>query len=172
MGRLADRRRQREEETELNLVPVMNMFLVLIPFLLMSASFYQINAINTSVPVRGGPPAASEAGKPQKKAHKLTIVFELKENRVNLSALCDTLSTEALANLETSFTRGKAGAFSEGPIASYLTELKKKYPESDTVLLIPDADVSYNTIIQAMDCARKLKKEVLFPNVVLSASLG
>ena len=39
MSRLTRRKAKTEEEVEVNMVPIMNMFLVLIPFLLMSASF-------------------------------------------------------------------------------------------------------------------------------------
>ena len=44
-------KRREMEDVEPNMVPIMNMFLVLIPFLLMSASFYHIKAVNTSIPV-------------------------------------------------------------------------------------------------------------------------
>jgi biopolymer transport protein ExbD len=55
-------KRKEMEDGEPNLVPIMNMFLVIIPFLLMSASFYQIKAVNTSIPVlsSGGEDKADE----------------------------------------------------------------------------------------------------------------
>jgi hypothetical protein len=40
------------------------------------------------------------------------------------------------------------------------------------MILIPDGGISYNEIIQAMDCARYDETVALFPNVVLSGSLG
>ena len=172
MQRFANRRRQAEADTELNLVPIMNMFMVLIPFLLMSASFYQVHAINTSVPVHSSDPASAGGEKAQKPAHKLTVVFELKEETVKLSALCDTLSADALAPFEATFSRAEADRLSGKSIAAYLRKLKTSYPASDTVLLIPADEVRYDAIIQAMDCARKNNEAVLFPNVVLSASLG
>jgi len=150
----------------------MNMFMVLIPFLLMSASFFQIKAINTSVPVHSSRPAAENDTPPDKVVHKLTVILELKEDRVKVSALSDTLEPETLASLETEFTRTPGRELSVTLIAEHLKKLKTQYPLSDTMLLIPDEDVSYNEIIQAMDCARKYSEEELFPNVVLSASLG
>ena len=165
-------RRAREEDTELNIVPIMNMFMVLIPFLLMSASFFQIKAINTSVPVHSSSPKSEDNTPPKQAVHKLTVILELKDDRVKVSALSDTLEPEMLSRLETEFIRTPGQELSVTLIAEYLKKLKTQYPLSDTMLLIPDEDVSYNEIIQAMDCARKYHEEELFPNVVLSASLG
>lgn len=165
-------RRTRDEDTELNITPIMNMFMVLIPFLLMSASFFQIKAINTSVPVHSSSPKSENSILPKKVVHKLTVILELKDDRIKVSAVSDTLEPGILAGLETEFTRKAGQELSVTLIAQYLRKLKNQYPLSDTMLLIPDGDVSYNEIIQAMDCARKYHEEVLFPNVVLSASLG
>jgi biopolymer transport protein ExbD len=165
-------RRSREEDTELNIVPIMNMFMVLIPFLLMSASFFQIKAINTSVAVHSNSPKSENSSPPEKVTHKLTVILELREDLIKISALSDTLGPEILADLKTEITRPGGQALSVTSIAEHLNKLKIRYPLSDTMLLIPDAEVSYNDIIQAMDCARKYQEKVLFPNVVLSASLG
>jgi biopolymer transport protein ExbD len=164
--------KSRDEDTELNIVPIMNMFMVLIPFLLMSASFFQIKAINTSVPIHSSRPQEKESSPDKDMVHKLTVILELKENTVKVSALSDALSPEILAGLEAEFTHGAGQELSVALIADHLRKLKTEYPLSDTMLLIPDEAISYNEIIQAMDCARRYHEEVLFPNVVLSASLG
>jgi biopolymer transport protein ExbD len=165
-------RRSRDDDTELNITPIMNMFMVLIPFLLMSASFFQIKAINTSVPVHSSSLKSENDTPSNKIVHKLTVILELKEDRIKVSAMSDTIGPTVLAGLETEFTRTPGHELSVTLIANHLKKLKARYPLSDTMLLIPDGDVSYNEIIQAMDCARKYHDEVLFPNVVLSASLG
>ena len=171
MLRSSNPRKLREEDTELNIVPIMNMFMVLIPFLLMSASFFHMKAINTSVPIHSSsPPSPNEA--PEKPADKITVVLHLQEEQVRLSALSDTLDPEVLSKMESQFARKSGQALSVAMIADHLKKLKEQYPLSDTMLLIPDDDVTYNDIIQAMDCARKVNEYVLFPNVVLSASLG
>ena len=53
MSKLIRIRNRMEDDNEVNMVPIMNMFLVLIPFLLMSASFLHLKAINTSIPILG-----------------------------------------------------------------------------------------------------------------------
>lgn len=171
MARLSNSRRSREEDTELNIVPIMNLFMVLIPFLLMSATFFQIKAINTSVPVHNSGPRSEDVVS-QKTVHKLTVILELSADQVKLSALSDTLEQSVLNGLETKFVRTTGQTLSINLIVDHLKMLKEQYPLSDTMLLIPADNVSYNEIIQAMDCAREYDELALFPNVVLSASLG
>ena len=171
MARFNRLKRNGEDETELNIVPIMNMFMVLIPFLLMSASFFDIKAINTSVPIHSDK-MVSEKQEPKLKTLKLTVILELKEDQIKLSALSDTLDEAELAKIETDFPRSAGQSLSVALIGDYLKKVKTQYPDSDTILLIPDDNVSYDEIIQAMDCARKYKEEILFPNVVLSGSLG
>ncbi len=169
MAQFSRLRRRVEEHPELNMVPIMNMFMVLIPFLLMSASFYHIKAINTSVPVHAdtGSQSTSDKG-----PVKITVVLELKQDQIRISALSSSVDEKALSDVETTLTRPPGGEISVVELADYLQKLKDQYPASDTMLLIPDDTVSYREIIQAMDCARRQDTEALFPNVVLSGSLG
>ena len=169
MARLGKIRRSQEEEPDINMIPIMNMFMVLIPFLLMSASFFHIKAINTSVPVHADTPAKVESQKPKA---KITVVLEIKDHQLRISALSDTPNDVALSDMEIVIPRKPGSEISAAELAVNLKKLKAGYPDSDTMILIPDDDVSYREIIRAMDCARSYESEKLFPNVVLSGSLG
>ena len=68
--------------------------------------------------------------------------------------------------------RSPDGSYPLGQLNQYLQTLKGIYPASDTLLLVPDNTVIYESIIQAMDAARSVDDNPLFPNVVLSGSLG
>ena len=169
MARLGRIRHKSEEDTELNMVPIMNMFMVLIPFLLMSASFYQINAINTSLPVhtdtQGNDLLSNEM-------EKITVVLELKENEIRISGLSETPNDLFLSELEMVISRQPENESSMDKLVDSLKSLKSRYPASDTLILIPDEEILYDEIIQTMDCARNCETERLFPNIVLSGSLG
>ncbi len=169
MARFNRTRGAQEEDPDIDIIPIMNMFMVLIPFLLMSASFFQINAINTSVPVHADTPAKMEAPTEQR---KITVVFEIKENQLRLSALADTPNDLSVSEKATVFARPTGTEIANAELGDYLKMLKDRYPDSDTMILIPDDGVSYREIIQAMDCARTHESESLFTNVVLSGSLG
>jgi biopolymer transport protein ExbD len=171
MARFNKLKRTQEEEPDINMIPVMNMFMVLIPFLLMSASFFHIKAINTSVPVHADTPAKQEIQASEKKV-KVTVVLEIKAEQLHISALSDTPNDLALSALEAVIPRPHDGEISVSQVADHLKKLKARFPDSDTMILIPDDDVSYREIIRAMDCARNTESGSLFPNVVLSGSLG
>jgi hypothetical protein len=70
------------------------------------------------------------------------------------------------------FTKHSGMEGAVAAVAEQLKRLKDRFPESDTMILIPDADITYNEIVRTMDCGRAYQSETLFPNVVLSGSLG
>lgn len=168
MARFSKVRRSKEMDDEINMVPIMNMFMVLIPFLLMSASFFHIKAINTSVPVLadGSNDAVSE------KQIIVTVVTKLKVDGIQISTLSKDLSEGDLAALDAEFSFGADSEQAYVAFSEHLKKIKNLYPKSDTLILIPEDEILYDTIIQTMDVARKTEADALFPNVVLSASLG
>ena len=168
MPGLGQRRRKTHEEIDIDLVPIMNMFLVLIPFLLLSASFFHLRVINTSVPVLSE--GAGETLK--KKEAKVTVIVEIKEKGMNLSAISDSLGEQELNRLGAQLDRTGQDEYPLEQMAKFLQGIKESYPASNTLIIIPDECVIYDTIIQTMDAARYSKANPLFPNVVLSGKVG
>ena len=117
MARLGRIRPKSEEDTELNMVPIMNMFMVLIPFLLMSASFYQINAINTSLPVHADT-HASDVSNNEKE--KITVVLELKEKEIRISGLSETPNDLFLSDLKMVISRESDSEASTDELVDFL----------------------------------------------------
>ena len=169
MSSLCSRRRINDEDTDVNMIPIMNIFLVIIPFLLTSVSFFHIKAINTSVPVMAD--SAESDVKPENDI-KVTVIVELKSNALKLSATAEELEPDVLNQFEQTYKSDGAGAYPLSELNQYLQSIKDTYPASNTMILIPDGEIIYDTIIQAMDAARKFDDDPLFPNVVLSGSLG
>ena len=162
------KRREMEEDCEPNMVPIMNMFLVLIPFLLMSASFYHIKAVNTSVPVL----ASSSGETDENKTISVTVIAELKKDSLKLSAMSDKLTGDELNQFKVEYPMENESSYPLEKFSAHLQSIKNQYPKSDTLILIPNEKTDYNTIINAMDTARKIDEITLFPNVVLSGSVG
>lgn len=162
-----------DDNTEIEMVPIMNMFLVLIPFLLLSASFFHIKAINTSVPVLSAPAAGeTDSSKPKKSDIKVTVIVELREKAINITAMSDELEYKDLTRLGSHMKFNKESGYPMGKLAEHLKYVKNIYPKSDTVILVPTENVEYGTIIQTMDHVRAVDSTELFPNVVLSAKVG
>lgn len=177
-------------DVEIDMVPVMNMFLVLIPFLLMSSSFLHLKAINTSVPVKST--QASEQLDPKKSDIKLTIIVDLAGDKMAVSATSEELTEAQLQVFDKSLAKKAKADYPFAEFTQTLAAIKAQYPKSDTVIIMPDDAVKYNDIIKTMDAARQQQnqavlsesdgannsklaasaKQVLFPHVVLSAKAG
>jgi biopolymer transport protein ExbD len=165
MKRFVRQKKSNDTDTDIDMVPIMNMFLVLIPFLLSSASFFDINAIHTSVPVKQ---TNATQDKLQANKEKTVIpVIEMQANKIVLYALSEHLTAKDLSKWDMSFQK-QGMDFPLTDIQTYLQDMKNQYPKSDTILVIPDDDILYETIIQTMDIARNATQTQLFPNVVLS----
>jgi biopolymer transport protein ExbD len=159
------------EDDEIELVPIMNMFLVLIPFLLLSASFFHIKAINTSVPVMSSSDSRTSTT-PQKSNAKVTVIVEFKESVLLVSAMSSDLTYNELSKLETELPAKNQKEYPLNDLADHLRYIKGMYPKSDTLILVPDTTVVYGTLIETMDAARSKNSQELFPNVVLSEKIG
>jgi len=168
MSKLGRHRATTEQQTDIDMVPVMNMFLVLIPFLLMSVSFFHIKAINTSVPVL----AQGKNSGHEQITEKVTAIVEIEPVGFHVSAISDSVEPEELDKWDARMPKDAEEAYPMDQLVAQLNKLKVSYPASDTLIIIPDESILYNTIIQAMDVARYYHDDSLFPNVVLSGKVG
>lgn len=158
-----------ETNVEIDMVPVMNMFLVLIPFLLISSSFLNLKAINTSIPVKSE--SSSELTEEQSEV-KLTLMVTLSEDSVSVKPTASELSIEELEKLDFTVARKETDElFTE--LTAKLQQLKQRYPNSDTMILSPEDSVPYESMVRIMDAARGINpEEPLFAKVVISGILS
>ena len=68
-------RRSMQAEEELNLIPIMNLVSILIPFLLMAAQFVHLAVIDSTLPAIGPPQEVEEEEKPDKPPLQLSILI-------------------------------------------------------------------------------------------------
>jgi biopolymer transport protein ExbD len=169
------KKKREQEPVELNMIPIMNLFLAMIPFLLSCAAFFQAAQINASVPALSeGSDASSD--EPAKELKKITLNLQIKKEGFFLSASGDQPPAEIKGIARTIAKKGDEYDFEE--LAKVCKSLKAKYDKSDTVILLPIKEISYETLIHAMDAARdyvidkKLDhRSPLFNNAVVSSLL-
>lgn len=168
------RRRGGEEQadTELNLVPIMNLFTVLIPFLLLSAAFIQVKVINASVPAiaDGSDPEREQEAYDQR---PVVVNLQVQSAGYAVSASGEDLSAEELRKLTARIGR-KQREYDRDALQRYLVAVKQRYPKSDTIIIAPDPEIPYQRIIEVMDTSRELPgadgaKRYLFPKVVVTS---
>ena len=168
MATLGQRRRNAVLECEIDMVPIMNMFLVLIPFLLASSTTLFLNGINTSVPVLA---QTSEAVAQEKKSEiKITATVKLEDYQLVLQATSQELPEDKLKELDRTLPNS-AGQYQYAQLALALLNIKSLYPNSDTLILIPGERIIYDRIVKTMDVARAYDGQQLFPNVVISGQV-
>jgi biopolymer transport protein ExbD len=152
------KRRRAEEPVEMNMVPIMNLFLAMIPFLLSCAAFFQAAMINASVPALSegsDEPAPDE--EPKKELKKITLNLQVTKDGFTLSAQGDQPEDELKAIAKT--IPKKDGEYDYETLATTCKELHDKYNKSDTVVILPDKDVLYDTLVQTMDASRERVKD-------------
>jgi biopolymer transport protein ExbD len=170
-GRLGMDSHTRDEDV--NLVPIMNLFVVLIPFLLMSAAFFHISVINASVPA-----LQKEKTDLAKSDVAVTMMVRMKPEAFTITASSDTLPRGELDMLRAEIPRTGDGKGLQS-LSDHMLACKQKYPKSETMLLVPDASIEYQEVIRAMDSGRWVEVDQegakvrydLFPNVVISGML-
>ena len=173
---LGDRRRLGDgygQSEDINLVPIMNLFVVLIPFLLMSAAFFHISVINASVPA-----LQKEKTDLAKSDVAVTMMVRMKPEAFTITASSDILPRSELDKLRAEIPReGEGKGLQE--FSDHMLACKQRYPKSETMLLVPDASIEYQEVIGAMDSGRwtELVQEGatvrydMFPNVVITGML-
>lgn len=128
--------RYMRKPAELMLVPMIDIFTVLVTFLLMTAVFSRIAVVELDLPsAAGGPPVT----KPQ---FRLEVIvrqagFEL------------TNGTEVIAAVPK-----QGGAYDLRTLSELARSLKEDHPDVDDASVLLEPEVSYDDLIQVMDAVR------------------
>jgi biopolymer transport protein ExbD len=140
-------------QVELNLTAVMNIFLILIPFLLLTAVFVRISVLELSLPRLDRKRAASsDVVKPKSVVLNILLIketgFELKSPNLKFSPITKRNDTFDYVQLD-----------------QQLQRIKSTHPDSEDIMISPEDTISYDTIIQVMDRCR----DSGFGNISISA---
>ncbi len=159
-------------EAEPNLIPVMNLFVAMIPFLLLAVAFFQVGVIPTTLPTHT---QNSTDVAPSRNA--VTVSLVVNDEGFSLTAMSTALSEEQLATLASTIAK-RDGEFDHDALRTALQSIKARYQESDTIILLPTQTVPYGEVVRIMDTAREIvspdggsQRTPLFPVVVLSRTV-
>ncbi|TNE44784.1 MAG: hypothetical protein EP343_29430 [Deltaproteobacteria bacterium] len=171
---------EEEEFEDINIMPLMNIIMLLIPFLIISAEFITIGVINVSAPkMSTGEPTQSEPQKKKKKPLNLTISvtsrgFTIITRGSKISQGCD-MSAAAMQNPQKKLPtiRKLSDKYDYKKLQGCLTKIKKLFPDEKRVIIMSEPKIQYKVIVGIMDHSREKEvlKNDLFPEVVLSAGV-
>lgn len=164
-------RRRGEAPEDINLIPLMNLFVTMIPLLLLSAAFYHVGMVSVSVPsqARGGEERVLGQ-------HAVDVSVQMTAEGYTVTASSDKQNDPALRRYD-AVVRKRRGAFDTQALRRALARIKRRYHESDTVVVVPSRETRYEEMIATMDAARYYahtpssgrRPPSLFPVVVVAA---
>ena len=165
-----------EHETELNLVPYMDIMLNLIMFMLFSTtSLTQMGVIQISLPQYGDGPTDVTDEDP-KEAVEITLAI----SNLGFSVMANGVEVDGKVD-EPTIPRGGVGRLWDyEALGAKMEAIKAIYPEEETLVIVASEDIEFEVIVSSMDAAREVILESvegeggapgnrhLFPDVVLS----
>ncbi|MDH3572653.1 MAG: biopolymer transporter ExbD [Desulfobacteraceae bacterium] len=157
MTRRHHNKRRREETPGLDITTFLNLMVVLIPFLLISAVFSRVTIMELTVPTSAG---GSISNTPN---FAIEVIVRKKGFEI-----ANGSSVEAAIPK-------KDDQYDMQMLYEMLKRLKARYPEKDDATVLMEPDIEYDYLIQIMDAVRgaeehvagseEVKKMVLFPNI-------
>ncbi|MDX2479497.1 MAG: biopolymer transporter ExbD [Desulfuromusa sp.] len=154
--RYQSRKRQgMRENPELDITSFLNLMVILIPFLLISAVFSQVTILELSVPTSAGGAATD----------KPNYTIEVIVRKTGLELGNGVQIVAAMPKEE--------GQYNLDQLTAMLVRLKNDYPQKDDATVLMEPDIEYETLITIMDRVREtevpsennedIQKLVLFP---------
>lgn len=149
----------------------MNLFVTMIPLLLLTAAFYHIGMVSVSVPTQSEEESDVAAGKAA-----VTVNIQIDSKGYTLTASSGTLSEAELKALD-AFIPKKGKEYNYDKLTKTLERIKRRYEQSDTIMVVPSKNTKYQDMISTMDAARNMEVKVqgkkrkipLFPVVVVTS---
>ena len=131
------RRNHRHEPADINITAFMNLMVILVPFLLITAVFSRITILELNLP------AAGSTSEQQEQQFELEII--VRESGVEIGdrnggLIKRVAVTEQGHNLN--------------EISELLQQIKARFPEKLNATLLLEENISYDTLVQVMDSIR------------------
>ena len=130
--------RRQVEATELNITAFMNLMVILVPFLLITAVFSQRAILELNLPGASSEPAADPA-------ETIQLEITVRAQRIEVGDRNGGLLS-SIENID--------GAYDLTRLANKLREVKILNPDKLDCTLLLEAEIEYDTIVQVMDTLR------------------
>ncbi|UCF30623.1 MAG: biopolymer transporter ExbD [bacterium] len=148
------KRKGKEYFFDLNLAPLLSLFVALIPMLLLTAIFQSVGIVNLYLPTAEENPSQTADTNP---AVDFTLAVSLSPGVVSL-----------MVDDQVLFSERHDGDLDLAGLDRELTNIKEKHPDKKDIVLLLDGSILYQTIIQVMDSVRERDGRELFPEISLA----
>ena len=123
------------------LVPMIDIFTVLVTFLLMTAVFARITILDLDLP-------SAASASPAKPEFRLEVI--VRKEGLELTNGTDRIA--AIPNVD--------GAYDLKTLTDLAMSLKRDYPETDNASVLLEPEVEYDSLVQVMDAIRTVDSSV------------
>ncbi len=132
-------RRQNQETAELNITAFMNLMVILVPFLLITAVFSRLAVLELNLPG-----SSTEPVEPQDQTFQLEVI--VRKNKIEIGD-----RNQGLLGV---YPNSDGGDYDYEALSGKLSELKDRYPTKTNASILLESDIEYNTLVQVMDRVR------------------
>ena len=146
------------DAAELNITAFMNLMVILVPFLLITAVFSRLAILELNLPG-----SSNEPVDPQDLTFQLEVIV-----RINQIEVGDR-TVGALGV----YPRAENEDYDYDAVSAKLAELKENYPEKTDASILLESEIPYDTLVQIMDRVRiaesiegdRIVRNDLFPDI-------
>jgi len=164
------------EPLELNIFPMMNLMVVLVPLLLSTATAIKIGVIELNLPQAVGG-SITETKVPTESMRSLDLTITITSEGFFISSSIAIL--KGGDSDEPTISKFPDGNYDYDELGRTLYEIKQKIAgkphDTKKIILQAESDVQYQVLVSTMDASRSLRIEEnqveLFPQVIVSAGL-
>ncbi len=152
-------RHHRNDTAELNITAFMNLMVILVPFLLITAVFSRLTILELNLPG-----SSSEPVDPQEQTFQLEII--VRKDKIEVGD-----RNQGLLGVYPNTDDG----YDYAALAEKLSELKERYPSKTDASVLLEQEIAYDTLVQVMDTVRVsqevdeeevlVKRTELFPDI-------
>ena len=135
------RKRHLSEPAEVNITAFMNLMVILVPFLLITAVFSRITILELNLPTPGSPNQAVNKDEPE----KLQLEVIVRQQSIEIGDR----------------KRGLLKLFAVSPDGSHLQQvsdtlqqIKARFPDKQDITLLLETDIPYERLVEMMDTLR------------------
>jgi len=146
-------RRRTKDQTELDMTTFLNLMVVLVPFLLITAVFSRITIVELSLPTSAGGAAAREAG--------FRVEFIVRDSGLEVSDGRAVIARFPKLDDEYDLAR----------LSEYAMSLKQDHPGTDDASVLLEPDIAYDHLIQIMDVVRSADRPGIVPGASTRVAL-
>jgi biopolymer transport protein ExbD len=174
MGRKKLRFRDSSEGAtfELNLAPMLDMFVSIIPFMLLSATFISVMIIDIPIPVPVAQALQEDRKKEERDVSIQVLISKNEDPVLQIRNPAGKMTRESIPRVN--------GEPDYNKLHQKLVVAKQQYPKIFRLEVMPKDDVVYQTLVRVMDSARNMDPTdpkimidgaatpLLFPDVFLA----